>query len=77
MSGIRMGVSGSGYSTIHDPDTGGWVYTHRLACVAEYGFDAVLHIDVHHDDGVVENNGPRNLTPMDPGRHRSFNLTAD
>lgn len=71
---VRMGVSGSGYATVHDRDTGEWVYVHRLACVAEYGFDAVLHMDVHHNDETVENNGVRNLTPMDPAEHRKHNL---
>lgn len=73
---IRMGVSGSGYATIHDTETGDWVYVHRLSAVAEYGVDATRHMDVHHNDETPENNGRLNLTPMDPGEHRRHNLTA-
>lgn len=71
---VRLGVSGSGYTTAVDTETGERFYIHRLATVAEYGFSAVRHMDAHHRDGVAWQNGRDNLEPVHPDRHRTWNL---
>lgn len=73
----RLGVEADGYLVAWDPEDGKAAtrfYVHRLAAVAEHGFDAVTCSDIHHRDGVVENNGTDNLEPLPPGRHRGRNL---
>lgn len=42
---------------------------HRLLAVAEYGFDAVVGQDVHHENEVPWDNRPENISLMDPGDH--------
>jgi len=45
------------------------VRVHRLLAVAEYGFDAVADMDVHHKNGIPWDNRPVNIEPMDHGEH--------
>lgn len=71
--GIRMGVCGEGYPTIHGP-LGERIRVHRLVAVAEYGPRDVVTHDVHHIDGCPSNNAPENLSLRQPWEHRSENL---
>jgi len=58
-----------------DTRTNEIVYVHRLLAVAEYGFEAVVDNDVHHENGVKWDNRPDNIAVVDPaehGRHHSM-----
>ena len=48
------------------------VYHHRLLAVAEYGFDAVCDMDVHHINEIGWDNRPDNIELMEHGEHRSY-----
>lgn len=45
------------------------VYVHRLLAVAEYGFDSVSGMEVHHNNGIPWDNRPDNITLKDPSEH--------
>ena len=45
------------------------VSVHRLLAVAEYGLDAVVGKDVHHENGIPWDNRPENITPMSRREH--------
>lgn len=45
------------------------VKVHRLIAVAEYGFDAVVGKDVHHQNGIRWDNRPSNLELLDHSDH--------
>lgn len=45
------------------------VLVHRLVAVAEFGFDAVADMDVHHINGIQWDNRPENLELMDSVEH--------
>jgi len=45
------------------------VAVHRLLAVAEYGFDAVCEMVVHHENGVKWDNRAKNLSLMTPSEH--------
>lgn len=44
-------------------------YMHRLLAVAEYGFEAVKGMHVHHDNGIKWDNRPDNIEIMTPEEH--------
>lgn len=75
MTSVNLGVSGSGYPTVRDPDTDDWVYVHRLSAIAEYGVRRVVQNDVHHRDGNHYNSGRENLQPRRPWEHRAWAAT--
>lgn len=45
------------------------VKVHRLVAVAEWGFDSVANMDVHHKNGVKFDNRPSNLEVLTPSDH--------
>jgi len=45
------------------------LYHHRLLAVAEYGFDAVCGMDVHHRNGIPWDNRPENIELMTRAEH--------
>jgi hypothetical protein len=45
------------------------VAVHRLLAVAEYGFDTVCEMHVHHKNGVKWDNRAENLSLMTPSEH--------
>lgn len=45
------------------------VYVHRLLAVAEYGFEAVADMDVHHKNEIPWDNRPSNLELMTKSEH--------
>jgi hypothetical protein len=45
------------------------VFVHRLLAVAEYGFDAVCGMDIHHKNGIKWDNRPSNIVIMDHAEH--------
>lgn len=47
-------------------------YLHRLLVVAEYGFDAVKGMDVHHKNGIGWDNRPENIELLSPSDHYSM-----
>jgi len=49
------------------------VRLHRLVAVAEYGFDAVKDMDVHHLNGIRWDNRPCNLELLEPEKHGEIN----
>lgn len=74
--GVRMGVSGSGYVTIHVD--GHSVYAHRLAALVHYDVDDLRGADVHHVDGETFNNAPdHNLQPLASDGHRAAHLNGE
>lgn len=48
------------------------MYVHRLLAIAEYGFDAVADMDVHHKNGIPWDNRPENVVPVDSLEHASY-----
>jgi hypothetical protein len=71
--GVRLGVSGEGYTVVHGPE-GERFYVHRLVAVAHYEPRRVVRCDIHHRDGVKCHNAPENLSPRRPWEHRTANL---
>lgn len=74
---LRLLVEGDpGYLVVYDPDEGksSRCYVHRLTATINHGVEGIRGRDVHHRDGIPENNARENLTPEDPGRHRGWNL---
>jgi len=58
---------------VHIPDQGTVsVFVHRLACVAEYGFDQVVDMDVHHKNNIGWDNRPDNLELLSHEDHMSL-----
>lgn len=55
--------------TVHDSDESSLVTVHRLLAVAEYGFDAVKGMHVHHKNGVPWDNRPSNIELLTPEEH--------
>jgi hypothetical protein len=55
----RTNVKGTEYS----------VFVHRLQAVAEYGFEAVKDMQVHHENGIPWDNRPENLELMSRSEH--------
>lgn len=45
------------------------VYVHRLLAVAEYGFDAVAEMEVHHKNEIPWDNRPDNIEPKTTADH--------
>lgn len=45
------------------------IYIHRLLAVAEYGFDAVCGMDVHHKNEIKWDNRPSNLKLLTREEH--------
>ena len=45
------------------------VRIHRLIAVAQHGFEAVVGMDVHHDNGIKWDNRPGNLEVLSPEKH--------
>lgn len=58
-----------GYELVKTADTE-VVLIHRLLAVAEYGFDAVAGLSVHHENGVPWDNRPQNLELLSRSDHR-------
>lgn len=57
-----------------------WVRVHRLLAVAEYGFDAVSGMDVHHKNNIPWDNRPSNielLTRSEHSRHHAPGKSED
>lgn len=50
------------------------VAMHRLLAVAEYGFDAVKDMDVHHKNGVPWDNRPENIELLSRSEHQSLHM---
>lgn len=48
------------------------VRIHRLIAVAEYGFDALAGMEVHHKTGCPWDNRPENLQLATPGEHQEL-----
>ena len=46
------------------------VFVHRLLAVAEFGFEAVCDMEVHHKNNIQWDNRPGNLQPMTASEHR-------
>jgi len=46
-----------------------FVYEHRLLAVAEYGFEEVKNMHVHHKNEIKWDNRPDNLELMTPSEH--------
>lgn len=47
-------------------------YVHRLLAVAEYGFDPVADMDIHHANGIPWDNRPGNVGPVNKSDHGEY-----
>jgi hypothetical protein len=45
------------------------VSIHRLLAVAEYGFDEVVDMDIHHESNIGWDNRPENIVPLSKAEH--------
>lgn len=63
-----------GYIEFRDQSSGSdeRFYHHRLIAVAEYGFDEVVGMDVHHKNGIGWANWSGNIELVEPGEHYSM-----
>lgn len=68
---FKLSTSGEGYLEVLTGEER--VYVHRLSAVAQFGFEAVKDMDVHHEDHKWVNN-PDTLRPEDPEEHRKLTL---
>lgn len=60
-----------------DPEEGNlYVYVHRLAAVAWFGFDVVEEGHVHHASGHSLDNRESNLLVVDPETHHNHHLNG-
>lgn len=50
------------------------VGVHRLVAVAEFGFDAVCNMEVHHKNHIPWDNRPENLELMTPSDHMKYHM---
>jgi len=64
-------VAEDGYQMWHESSLSKHVLIHRLLAVAEYGFDAVCDMEVHHQNGIKWDNRPDNIEVLTPSEHRS------
>ena len=48
------------------------VYVHRLLAIAEYGFDAVSGMDVHHQNSIPWDNRAENIELMTKANHTRY-----
>lgn len=64
-----------GYEILRPPD--GFVLVHRLLAVAEYGFDAVCGMDVHHKNEIPWDNRPDNIELVAPDKHARRHLKIE
>ncbi|UBF23374.1 HNH endonuclease [Haloarcula tailed virus 3] len=64
-------INSDGYKTVVSNFKGvrDRFYLHRLLAVAEYGFDAVKGMHVHHENGIKWDNRPENIEIMMPEEH--------
>jgi len=62
-------VSKDGYQVWAEGSNSEHVPVHRLLAVAEYGFDAVCDMDVHHQNGIKWDNRPDNIELMTKSEH--------
>jgi hypothetical protein len=72
---MRTGVNKDGYVTWRQSSQNQRRVNfpvHRLLAVAEYGFEAVLGKEVHHENGVPWDNRPDNISLVDPAEHRQI-----
>jgi len=71
----RTGIaiqSNDGYRRWNESTLGKHLSVHRLLAVAEYGFDAVCDMHVHHKNGIRWDNRPDNIELMTPSEHASL-----
>jgi len=78
----NFGISTKGYERWHGFCLGNqyWLSHHRLLAVAEFGFDAVCGMDVHHKNEIRWDNRPDNLelmTRSDHTKHHNAPESAD
>jgi hypothetical protein len=53
------------------------VPVHRLVAVAEYGFDEVKNMDVHHKNEIKWDNRPENLELLTRSEHRKLHVELE
>lgn len=75
--GIRLSISENGYvvcrTTVDFYDTAR-VRVHRLQAVAEFGFDAVADMHVHHKNHIPFDNRPSNIEVLTPSDHMRYHM---
>jgi len=68
---VRINDKGYYVARCQAGDTDDRFYIHRLVAVAEYGFDEVFKMDVHHKNGCKIDNRRSNIELFDSGEHMS------
>ncbi len=74
----RIGVgiiSQRGYRRWHEGSLNKHISVHRLLAVAEYGFDAVCDMEVHHQNGIRWDNRPDNIEVLTPSEHTAHHMS--
>jgi len=73
---IGLGIrSENGYRVWHEGNVNKDVRVHRLLGVAEYGFDAVCDMHVHHQNGIKWDNRPDNIELLTPSEHAAHHMS--
>lgn len=69
--GVGFGTKKDGYEKVRVSDGGRdpIAYIHRLVAAAEYGFDAIEGMHVHHTNGIPWDNRPGNLQVVTNSEH--------
>lgn len=75
----RREVREDGYARWRDCCRGveSYVYVHRLLAVAEYGFDALEGMHVHHRNHIRWDNRPENIELREPAEHGCYHLHGE
>lgn len=75
---MRTGVNKDGYVTWRQSSRNQRRVNfpvHRLLAVSEYGLDAVVGKEVHHENGIPWDNRPENISLVDSAEHRRIHNT--
>lgn len=74
-----LSINSKGYFVLqhHDGESQKRVRIHRLVAVAEFGFDSVVNMDVHHRNEQKLDNRPKNLQIMTHSEHKAHHNTTE
>jgi HNH endonuclease len=78
-NGKPVRKNADGYLYVWEPDhpdahARGWMLEHRLVAEQKYGHRIPPDVDIHHVNGIKDDNRPDNLVALDPETHTQITL---